>query len=369
MGRKSRQIVVSRSPILCLPAELIDLIVNLLAKEDVYSLCKVNSTFNAFGNKRSWRVYKFAFSLHLASLKAACHPIVSNPSRARNIRVLVFAPGFLLCKQPGKTGEHHIPTILPTSETSPASFASISKLLSAALQLLPNVRELVLPEAQLYYPDRKHTPQQVRWLNYVYDIVKEWCQTSALPLTGVYSLADQRVHAPILESASNTLERVILLNSDEELGGGILSVLNNHVELLSKMPNLTHLLYPTHTSQPLTRFDDIQGNGLSIVYDDPPPFPKELMSSRWVLIYFKGESTSRRPILESQTRMLIGDLSACLRTMVLAIRTFSDISNPNYSLSRGDFEPLPEMFHLKYYLERAGALVQKKRSRRHNFLR
>ncbi|KAF8301077.1 hypothetical protein DL93DRAFT_2233758 [Clavulina sp. PMI_390] len=255
MRKKSEKTVVPRSRIERLPAELIDLIINLLAKEDVYTLCKVNPTFNGFANKRSWRVYKMAFSLDLDSLKVACQPIVSNPGRARNIRVLVLAPGFSLSKQPLPNRKGYSTILLPTFDESPASPSCISKLLTAALELLPNVREVVIPELRLYYPHRTLTTHQIEWLKYVCDIVKKWCQTSSLPLKGVYSSVDHRYIAPILEPASSTLERVALLDSGKEPDNSTLEVLDNPMEpLISRMLKLTHLVYPPirlHLSSPL----------------------------------------------------------------------------------------------------------------------
>ncbi|KAF8301075.1 hypothetical protein DL93DRAFT_2169911 [Clavulina sp. PMI_390] len=241
----NHRVASSSSPTMRLPAELIDLIVSHLAIEDVYSLSKVNSTFNAFANRKSWQVYKLAFPFQISSLKAACQPIVSNPIRARNIRVLVLAPGFSLAKQSVSDGKDHPTTLHPTYETSRASLESISKLLAEALNLLPNLRELVACEIRHYYPSRKFTTHQLRWLDNVYEALSEWSKTSSPLLKGVYSSTTQAFMTPVLETTSSSLERVVLLNEDPKSLTGIIAALRNPMESLhTKMPNLTSLLYP-----------------------------------------------------------------------------------------------------------------------------
>ncbi|KAF8308255.1 hypothetical protein DL93DRAFT_2171213 [Clavulina sp. PMI_390] len=341
-----------------LPAELIDLIVFQLANEDVDSFSRVNSTFNAFANRRSWRVYKLAFPFQLSSLKAACLPIVSNPIRALSIRVLILGPGFSLSKQSLSNGGSPSNMLLPTFETSRASLESITKPLVEAFQLLPNIRELVVPEVRHHYPDRRFTSHQIQWLNRVYEIVGNSCKASSLHLVGLYSSTPQAYMVPILESAYSSLERITLLNEDQDPFKGGLAAFNKVGEPLCwKMPHLTHLLYP-HSSQPLTSLLGVRNNGLTLI-SRPLSKHRELWPPKFVLIFFK-EGSSAQPVVEYQTEDYIGD-PTCIAGLKSVLQI---ISRPFWYRQVAFQHPssdhvvtLPAIFHLKYYFERASALL------------
>ncbi|KAF8308257.1 hypothetical protein DL93DRAFT_2231737 [Clavulina sp. PMI_390] len=356
MRQKSDLLGSSSSPMMILPIELIDLIITFLDTKDLDSVSTLNFAFNAFANKRSWRVYKLAFTFQLASLKAACDPIISNPARARNVRVLVLAPGFRLSKQsfPDRKGTSNM--LLPTFETSRASLESISKLLTEAFQLLPNVRELVLPEIRLYYPGRKFTSHQLQWLNHVYDVVKQWCHTSSPPFTGIYSSTTEAFVAPILETASNSLQRVILLNDEESLNGALAVFSDPTKSPRSNMPNISHLLYPAYHSRPIIPDNDIQSNGLTLV-SDPLPEHKELRPPESAVIWFKGASNVRRPVIEYQTDA-VGDPLACMHLLAPGLKLarnpflFREVSSEEAT------NTFASLLHLKCYVDRCCALFQ-----------
>ncbi|KAF8308256.1 hypothetical protein DL93DRAFT_2087138 [Clavulina sp. PMI_390] len=349
------------SPIMRLPAELIDLIVFHLAKEDVDSFSRVNSIFNAFANRRSWRVYKLAFSFRLSSLKAACHPIVSNPTRARSVRVLVIAPGFSLSKRLPSGKNNPTTIMLPTCETSRVSLESVTKLLAEALLLLPNLRELVFPEIRHHYPNNSLTSHQLQWLNHVYEVVGNWCKTSLPRLTGLYSFTPQTFMAPILESASGSLERIALLNQDQGPFSGTLAAFSESAEpLLHKVPNLTHFLYPSYSSQPLTAIMGIQNTGLVLISRPLLAHPKVVRPPKYVLLFFKEDSKSQRSVAEYWTQAAVGDVD-CINVLgpvleMVAI-PFWFRSFPSHEPSEEDVNALPSILHLKYYFERASALI------------
>ncbi|KAF8305939.1 hypothetical protein DL93DRAFT_2160099 [Clavulina sp. PMI_390] len=337
-----------------LDAAIWDRLFALLAQDDVRSLSVVNSAFNVFANKITWRVYKLAFPFHLASLKTACHPIISNPSRARNIRVLVFAPGFSLFKQPSQNGKNYPSALMPTFEMSRASFPSVSKLLMPALQLLPNVRELVIPEVRFYYPDRKFTSHQLQWLKHVQDVVEEWCETSSLPLTGLYSSTTLAFVTPILKKALQTLQRITLLNDDEKIPHEKPEVSGDSIKsLLSKMPNITHLLFPAYELQSLAPTIDIQNHGWALY---PRPFSdhhKGLRPPGATVAFCKEESNDQRVRVVCKAEVTLGDLTSCLQWLVVGLA----LANPvNFGHHPPDEVEHPFSLHLECYLGRCGVL-------------